>query len=293
MIRVFAISDLHVDYEQNMKWVCGLSNSDYKKDTLIVAGDISDNVLKFAEALDCLGQKFKHVSFVPGNHDLWVRKNEAKDSLEKFYLLVNICSSLGIKTSPFLINDGKHTVKIQPLFSWYVKPEESSDSLFLPKPGEDPSLGMWVDNVTVKWPTWNGYKNAAEFFIKMNEWKIDEDETTTITFSHFLPRQELIFGKIKPADLIKAGFKDPAPKFNFSRVAGTSALERQIRQIGSSAHIYGHQHRNRFRTIDNVLYISHGLSYPRERAWAGLNDELYLPKLIWESKTGFVTEQEY
>jgi predicted phosphodiesterase len=293
MIRVFAISDLHVDYDQNLNWVKNLSNQDYQNDTLLVAGDISDNVEKFSDALGSLYKKFKIVSFVPGNHDLWVRGKETGDSLEKFYLLNNICATLSIKTAPFYINDDTIKIKIQPLFSWYLKPEEGSKSLFLEKPGEDPSLGMWVDNYTIKWPNWDGFKNAADFFLKMNEWKIEEPDTVTISFSHFLPRQDLIFGKKKPADLIKAGFKDPAPKFNFSRVAGTAGLEKQIRTIGSSAHIYGHQHRNRFREIDGILYISHGLGYPKERAWAGLKDEEYLPKLIWDSENGFVSGMEY
>lgn len=293
MIRVFAISDLHVDYAQNMKWLQNLSDSDYKNDLLIVAGDISDNLLRFSEALEHLTKKFKRVSFVPGNHDLWVRKKEVKDSLEKFYLLNSICSELGVKTTPFYFNDEKTELKIQPLFSWYVKPEEGPDSLFLPKKGDDPTLAMWVDNKAIKWPERDGLQSAADFFLKMNEWKIDEDDTKTISFSHFLPRQDLIFGVLKPADLAKMGFKDPAPKFNFSRVAGTCGLERQLRQIGSSAHIYGHQHRNRFRKFDDVLYISHGLGYPKERAWVGINDNEYFPKLIWDSSTGFFFDKEY
>lgn len=293
MIRLFAISDLHVDHELNMNWVRNLSAFDYKKDALIVAGDISGNVLTFSEALDYLIPKFKLISFVPGNHDLWVRRNEAKDSLEKFYLLNNICSSLGVKTSSFILDEGKNNVKIQPLYSWYVKPEESPDSLFFPKPGEDPSLRMWADNRSIKWPEWTEYQNAADFFLKLNKWEIDEKGATTITFSHFLPRQDLIFGNKKLTDLKKAGFKDPAPKFNFSRVAGTSGIEKQLRKIGSSMHIYGHQHLNRFCKIKGVLYISHGLCYPKERARAGLTDDEYLPKLIWDSDKGFASGQEY
>ncbi len=293
MIRIFAISDLHVDYDQNMNWIHNLSDNDFSNDVLIVAGDISDNVIKFSEALDYLSQKFNIVSFVPGNHDLWVRKNEAVDSLEKFYLLNNICSTLGIKTSPFLVQDESNKIKIQPLYSWYQKPEESPDSLFLPKPGEDPTLGMWVDNRAIKWPKWNGFQNAADFFLNLNEWRIDENCETILSFSHFLPRQDLIFGKKKPADLIKQGFKDPAPKFNFSRVAGTAGLEKQLRKIGSSAHIYGHQHRNRFLKIDDILYISHGLGYPKERTRKGIEDNEYMPILVWNSENGFTTDSEH
>jgi Icc-related predicted phosphoesterase len=40
-MRVFAISDLHVDYADNAKWVAGLSTSQYLDDILVVAGDVS------------------------------------------------------------------------------------------------------------------------------------------------------------------------------------------------------------------------------------------------------------
>jgi hypothetical protein len=54
-------------------------------------------------------------------------------------------------------------------------------------------------------------------------------------------------------------------QFNFSRVAGTWALDEQIRKLGSRVHVYGHQHRNRWRSIDGVLYVSHCLGYSEER----------------------------
>ena len=42
MSRVFALSDIHTDYEENANWVRALSVSDYQDDILILAGDISD-----------------------------------------------------------------------------------------------------------------------------------------------------------------------------------------------------------------------------------------------------------
>ena len=72
----------------------------YSEDCLIVAGDISDNLQTFKTTLQCFKEKFKvihqvqHVSscvilklngpwlflqyvlFVPGNHDLWTRRED-------------------------------------------------------------------------------------------------------------------------------------------------------------------------------------------------------------------------
>ena len=58
---------------------------------------------------------------------------------------------------------------------------------------------------------------------------------------------------------------DRHPEFNFSRVAGSSLIDQQIRQIGSRLHVYGHQHINRDREIEGVRYVAHCLGYPNER----------------------------
>ena len=84
-------------------------------------------------------------------------------------------------------------------------------------------------------------------------------------------------------------FFDPNPSFNFSRVAGSAGLERQIRRLGSVIHVYGHQHYNRHRIIDGIRYISHCLGYPQERAngqIAGVEDS---PKMIWNTEYDIFT----
>ena len=103
MTRIFSISDLHVDYKQNRDWLKNLSNIDYKNDYLIIAGDISDNPLRFTKTLTTLSEKFKGLFYVPGNHDLWIRKDEVKDSIEKFKLLVEICKEMGVSTTSEII----------------------------------------------------------------------------------------------------------------------------------------------------------------------------------------------
>jgi hypothetical protein len=83
-----------------------------------------------------------------------------------------------------------------------------------------------------------------------------------VTFSHFLPRQELLRGG-SPARLPPGS--EPRHAFNFSRVAGSSSIDRQLRGFDATIHVYGHQHRNRDRMIEGVRYLSHCLGYPSER----------------------------
>lgn len=74
-LRVFVVSDLHTDYAENMEWVKCLSSIKYKKDVLLVAGDVAETYDKFVVTLSLLKERFQHVFFVPGNHDLWCRRD--------------------------------------------------------------------------------------------------------------------------------------------------------------------------------------------------------------------------
>jgi hypothetical protein len=79
---------------------------------------------------------------------------------------------------------------------------------------------------------------------------------------------------------------DPAPQFNFSRVAGTLDLDAQLRRAGATIHVYGHQHRNRRVLVDGVLYMSHSLGYPKERAAGRVRGVAATPKLVWDTAHG-------
>jgi len=69
-VRVFTISDIHADYRENLLKIKNISQSDYKNDILIVAGDISSKLKLISEVSIILKSKFKIVFFVAGNHDL-------------------------------------------------------------------------------------------------------------------------------------------------------------------------------------------------------------------------------
>lgn len=46
-LDVYAISDLHTDHDENMAWVKGLPRTSKRKDVLVVAGDVSDDMRIF------------------------------------------------------------------------------------------------------------------------------------------------------------------------------------------------------------------------------------------------------
>lgn len=283
-MRVYALSDLHVDYTRNMSLIQEISDIEYADDILLLAGDISDNLDRLKICLTHLRAKFRRVFFVPGNHDLWVRRQECVDSIAKFWRIMDICQSLGVETSPAKVADSEDTagVWIVPLYSWYVKPEEGHCSLYVPKAGDDPALSMWSDNRFTRWPAMENGGSTADYFLHLNEKNIHRPyDAPVISFSHVLPRTDLIFSAEREKKATGIRRKDRHPRFNFSRVAGCTCLDKQIRQLNSTIHVYGHQHRDRFRLIHDVLYVSHCLGYPHERITERNVEINVSPKLIW------------
>jgi len=65
--RVFAISDLHVDYKENLQFVNSWSSTDYQRDVLLVAGDVTDDLVLLEHVLKSFVKKFRDVFYVPGN----------------------------------------------------------------------------------------------------------------------------------------------------------------------------------------------------------------------------------
>ncbi|AML57739.1 SimX4 [Serratia rubidaea] len=260
-MRILALSDIHVDQPENLAWLAQLSRNDYREDVLLLAGDVSHDATRFADALSMLRQRFAQVFFVPGNHDLWLMRHETGDSLAKFHRLLALCQKLGVCTQPQTLDLPERTVTILPLFSWYTRPEEGEDSLYVPS-AQEQHASHWCDNYLIRWPDTLGI-TPARYFLRLNEPHLAVCPAgEVITFSHFLPRRELMLSSLTDETLARV---TGGSGFNFSRVAGTALLDRQIRRAGATRHIYGHQHRNRVRPLAGVTYLSCCLGYVAER----------------------------
>ena len=75
---------------------------------------------------------------------------------------------------------------------------------------------------------------------------------TVISFSHFLPREELL----------------PEKRFVMepllSRVVGSDALEAQVRRLGPHLHLFGHTHIPMDLELEGIRYVQWPLGYARE-----------------------------
>lgn len=243
-MTIYAISDLHTDNRENRELIGSLSEVDYKKDSLIVAGDISNKLSIIEQTLELLNKRFKHVFFTPGNHEFWVAKDD-QNSLDKFDQIISLCNDLGIYWQPKKIEEAW----IVPLFSWYEK------SFFPAGDHKAKELDGWGDYHLCNWPEQIGHADfdPCKYFIGLNEPNIKSYDKPVISFTHFVPRLELI----PPQRLLF--FK------SLPIVSGSAKIEEMVRAIDSKVHVFGHTHINIDLTIGGVRYLQNGLRYPRER----------------------------
>lgn len=284
--RLMAVSDLHVDYARNRLWVEELAAGDTGTTALLVAGDISHQLALVEQTLRLLADRFAAVFFVPGNHDLWTT-DDGLDSLQKMDRLEALCRAAGVLTTSALIESGEASVQVVPLNSWYHEPEESSDSLFIGRGDSDPWREAWADYRRVRWPDGIERTGVADYLAAGNaKWRRHHHRVPVVTFSHFLPRRELLRA---PGARPRPAIDEPRHAFNFSRVAGSATIDRQLRLLDATVHVYGHQHRNRDQTIDGVRYRSHCLGYPSERDKAHITGLDAGPVEIWTGRTEDLT----
>lgn len=239
-MRIFAVSDIHIDYKENFEWLIGLSKSDYLNDVLILAGDVSHNSENMVKAFYELRKRFLKVIFVPGNHDIWVRDSSIMNSLQKFDLVLSLAKDLDIMISPLICSD----VTIIPLFGWYDYTFGRIDEQL---------YYSWADFKCCTWPKGYDDKKVTEYFIHMNQKSISSiTNSKVISFSHFMPRIDIMPSYI------------PQDKRLIYPVLGSNLLEEQIRKIDSIIHFYGHSHVNMQIKADKTLYINNAFGYPHE-----------------------------
>nr|POF14940.1 hypothetical protein CFP56_71887 [Quercus suber] len=69
-MRLWAIADIHVSFKSNRDEFAKLESKD-EDDGLILAGDVGETLAQLNEVFEIAKKKFKHVFWVPGNHELY------------------------------------------------------------------------------------------------------------------------------------------------------------------------------------------------------------------------------
>lgn len=308
-VRLFLVSDLHVNTKENWLWLEQLSTTEFKEDALIVAGDVCEDLETVEAALKLLCSKFAKVWFTPGNHDLWLtpedRRAGCKDSMAKLEEILEICKELGVATTPgrFGEEDGSgRGVWVWPILSFHhqsfdTEPDvqgweiKAAADVMLdyrecawPKP-----LSMFNDSVAAAVDATNDDLNAPPAEVVEAVSRRDPESEPLVTFSHFLPRQELL----------------PEKRFLFvpelPKASGSSYLGKRVASLKPAVHCFGHTHFAWDMSVADeadghaVRYIQAALSNPSERLsrWHTLRIGDFGragPLMIWSANGGLVTK---
>ena len=251
---LYALSDPHSGDRTNMRYLSSLPVR--PRSALIVAGDVDDDVRVLTETLRVCVSKFGGgVFFTPGNHDLWLLGRE-RDSLAKLGVVLKAAEAAGASTTRRLLRgrSGERSVLVIPLLSWH---HASFDT--------EPALTCWGGLPTARqamsdyhncaWPAPldDATESVARHFDALNDdAPVDVDRATTavVTFSHFLPRIELI----------------PEKRFMFlpclAECVGSRFLGDRVARLRPDVHVFGHTHLAWDATLDGVRYLQGCVGYP-------------------------------
>jgi len=251
---------VHTDMRENMDAILAWPERPF--DILLLAGDVSHNPAVFRATLDAITKKFDHVFFCPGNHDLWLHKDDGcRNSVEKLRQIEALCYELGVHTTSNTISG----IQIVPLHSWYHSSFDSeadvSDADLLPveQTMMDFHLCKWSDGLT----PFDGSDSIARFMDGLNENSFRKNTPSSdansvcgpvISFSHFLPRVELLPEK-------RALFYP-----HLAKAVGSLFLGERLRALRPNLHVFGHTHYAWATMLDGVRFMQACLAYPRERA---------------------------
>ncbi|KAK1324403.1 hypothetical protein QJS10_CPA01g00023 [Acorus calamus] len=203
-----------------MEWVKWLSKKRFRNDVLIVAGDVAETYKNFFRTLSALKDPFRKVFYVPGNHDLWCRREGETfvDSLEKLDALLDGCRVIGVETRPQMVED----LGIIPLFSWYHQSFDQEKDVTSVR---IPSLEMACkDFHACKWPSELSGKDItlAQYF--------DVKEGSHCDRQELCPEKRVLFYP------------------NLPKIIGSNLLEDRLRSIhgihgsAQACHVFGHTH---------------------------------------------------
>jgi Icc-related predicted phosphoesterase len=110
----------------------------------------------------------------------------------------------------------------------------------------------WADFRACRWPDDLDPAAITAWFLTHNEAALDTVNETIISFSHFLPRIDVM-----PVYI-------PAERRMLYPVLGSARIEEQVRRLEPDIHVYGHSHVNRRVRLQGIDYVNNALGYPQE-----------------------------
>ena len=208
----------------------------------------------------------------------------SEDSVQKIVEIISKAQECGVITGPLRIV-GKEAVSIFPLYSWYhsgwdTEPnleheayEEVEKAMPFSRKWGDFSMCTWPPELLASHEEFASTDVEKDSTVLAQAWaSLNEPflapvigttpgdglppgvtpQDTILSFSHFIPRQELL----------------PEKRFLLepllTRVVGSDPLEAQVRRLKPHLHMFGHSHVPLDLEVEGIRYLQWPLGYSRE-----------------------------
>ncbi len=186
-----------------------------------------------------------------------------KHAYHKLLSIQELCLKLGVNCSPVVFasrndsanDDGGKALVVCPLLTWY-------EPQFAGKTKRDAMEGF---DMACRWM--ESDQDVTSFMLSCNaidavKQLAELTASRVVTFSHFLPQEELFWGWSA-----------------LREVMGSVRIDAQIRALHSQVHVFGHSHMDADRLTSGVRYVQHALgSEPRNRTHSSFPH--YKPKQV-------------
>ena len=259
-MKIYAISDLHLDFAANRRLLEGFP--EHPDDWLVIAGDVSHRISDLEFALDTLVPRYARVAWSPGNHDLWVSRRGDTElrGVAKYEALLELCRERNVLTP----EDPYERVEVEgrpytlaPIFTLY-------DYSF--RPDDIPA------DMAVFWALKSNVMSTDEYYLQSDpfpsraEWCAERCKVTEARLAEVDPDAPLIMAGHFPLreDLIKIYI----PRFTIW--CGTRLTEQWHTKFNTALVISGHLHVPGTKERDGVRFEEVSLGYPRQ--WTKRDD---------------------
>jgi 3',5'-cyclic AMP phosphodiesterase CpdA len=269
--RLLALSDMHVGYPENRKFVEDLRPAS-DGDWLLLAGDVGELFHDIEWALRLLSERFTTVVWTPGNHELWTHRSDPVQlrGEARYESLVELCRSLGVVTpeDPYRVWEGEGgPVTVAPLFLLY-------DYTFLPEGARNKEEGLARAYET-------GVVCSDEAMLhpdphpSREAWCWARIEATERRLAALDPSLPVVLMNHYPL------VREPTQVLyypQFAQWCGTTRTRDWHLRFNAAAVVYGHLHIPRVTWYDGVRFEEVSIGYPRE--WQRRSGQPGIPRQI-------------
>lgn len=252
-MKLYAISDLHLDYRANREALYNLPRC--ADDWLILAGDVCTSTEQLTEILDHLCSRFSQLLWVPGNHELWVDSKEWGSSVDKYRELVRICRDFGVATpeDDYLVWPGEggphRLVLMHLLYDYSFRPSNVSAEEAVDWAIE--SRVLCKDEYRIDPAPYSSKIDWCHARVEYTRKRLEAcaGDMPLVLTNHFPLRYDLVRTMRIP---------------RFSIWCGTRLTEQWHLRYGASVVVSGHLHMRATDYRDGVRFEEVSLGYPRE-----------------------------